>query len=1098
MKRTRDDEGGKRDAYGEDKRERLTTNDALSYLREVKTRFANNRKVYDSFLEIMKQFKAQSIDTTGVIGKVKTLFHGHPELILGFNTFLPKGYEIRLDDINKPNWQAANKAPVEFDQAITYVNKIKQRFSNDERVYKAFLEILNMYRKGQKTIANVYDEVALLFRSHDDLLAEFTYFLPDNSPPAVQPRRTAVPAQRRPGMGGAYGAAAKTSRRALPPLRKDDPKVQRELAFFEKVKQRLRNNREAYTDFLKCLNLFAEDVVTKQELVSLVHDIIGRHHDLMAGLNEFLMRCELGPDDPYSRPYQARDRSRHANLQQKYISLPISELDVATWERTTPSYVMLPAGYTRMKTTGRDEVGSSVLNDDWVSVTSGSEDYNFKHYRKNQYEDFLFMAEDDHFELDMVIDQNSSAIKHLQPLADEIAALSEEDRANWVLPEGALRAFHFRAVWRIYGEAGPQMVALLRQNPAVAIPTILPRLIQKQTEWSESKDTMMKQWQNIFKENYNKSLDHRSFYFKQNEKKNLTPKLLFNELKEVADKRRLERVAIMLALTGRVEFSARLSPHLTIDYSDVEVQQDTARIVQMGIDNMLTADAAAKVRSMHHAFMETFFELVCTCGEAEERRKAAADDVTNPDAGAPPVGTTPRAARALKAAVAPESTDMDGGGEEDEEGGLAALKGLAAGDEPETATEAETSEDEGGARGAAGVGGNETAGAAEEEEEADETDYVYCRPVVPWVAGMTAPSPPTPSPGPDGRLHPHCRVFYGNESLYVLFRLHQILFDRLRAARQCSAQKAADGDGSAGPASASEIHAQFMTMCRSLIEGRTDPSAYEDDCRSLLGTSSYQLFTIDKLVQKVVKHAQACLAEDSTARLVELWKYENARGVPALDAVYHANARIVLGDEAAIRFEHTAQRMMTIQYMEAERGEPTVILEPAFREYVGNYVDAEQTPAPGTLPAESGGGGDTAAAPVCLQRNLAKAGAKFGGGAGGVDAEEVAAAALVGTARVNGLECKLGFTTQQRVKKIAYVLGTEDYYSRKKRKVVSSGDAVAGKAEKFQSWLAEKIAANAAAAAAEAAEAPAAAAVAAVATDAAAPAAVDEVEPMVS
>lgn len=36
-----------RDAYGEDKRERLTTSDALSYLREVKTRFANNRKVYD-------------------------------------------------------------------------------------------------------------------------------------------------------------------------------------------------------------------------------------------------------------------------------------------------------------------------------------------------------------------------------------------------------------------------------------------------------------------------------------------------------------------------------------------------------------------------------------------------------------------------------------------------------------------------------------------------------------------------------------------------------------------------------------------------------------------------------------------------------------------------------------------------------------------------------------------------------------------------------------------------------------------------------------------------------------------------------------------
>lgn len=58
------------------------------------------------------------------------------------------------------------KQPVEFDQAISYVNKIKTRFNQDERVYKAFLEILNMYRKGQKTISNVYDEVAVLFRNH--------------------------------------------------------------------------------------------------------------------------------------------------------------------------------------------------------------------------------------------------------------------------------------------------------------------------------------------------------------------------------------------------------------------------------------------------------------------------------------------------------------------------------------------------------------------------------------------------------------------------------------------------------------------------------------------------------------------------------------------------------------------------------------------------------------------------------------------------------------------------------------------------------------------------------------------------------------------
>jgi paired amphipathic helix protein Sin3a len=32
----------------------------LSYLREVKARFAGDRRVYDTFLEIMKQFKAQT------------------------------------------------------------------------------------------------------------------------------------------------------------------------------------------------------------------------------------------------------------------------------------------------------------------------------------------------------------------------------------------------------------------------------------------------------------------------------------------------------------------------------------------------------------------------------------------------------------------------------------------------------------------------------------------------------------------------------------------------------------------------------------------------------------------------------------------------------------------------------------------------------------------------------------------------------------------------------------------------------------------------------------------------------------------------------
>ena len=68
--------------------------DALGYLEKVKNRFANQPVVYNQFLDIMKDFKSQNIDTEGVIRRVKSLFRGNRSLILGFNQFLPPGYKI--------------------------------------------------------------------------------------------------------------------------------------------------------------------------------------------------------------------------------------------------------------------------------------------------------------------------------------------------------------------------------------------------------------------------------------------------------------------------------------------------------------------------------------------------------------------------------------------------------------------------------------------------------------------------------------------------------------------------------------------------------------------------------------------------------------------------------------------------------------------------------------------------------------------------------------------------------------------------------------------------------------------------------------------
>ena len=42
---------------------------------------------------------------------------------------------------------AVGQQPVEFNHAINYVNKIKNRFQNQPEIYKAFLEILHTYQK---------------------------------------------------------------------------------------------------------------------------------------------------------------------------------------------------------------------------------------------------------------------------------------------------------------------------------------------------------------------------------------------------------------------------------------------------------------------------------------------------------------------------------------------------------------------------------------------------------------------------------------------------------------------------------------------------------------------------------------------------------------------------------------------------------------------------------------------------------------------------------------------------------------------------------------------------------------------------------------
>ena len=59
----------------------------------------------------------------------------------------------------------AQKAPLTVGQAINYLAKIEKTFEDKSGTYRAFVEILHMFRKEQKSTKDVYKEVSRLLAS---------------------------------------------------------------------------------------------------------------------------------------------------------------------------------------------------------------------------------------------------------------------------------------------------------------------------------------------------------------------------------------------------------------------------------------------------------------------------------------------------------------------------------------------------------------------------------------------------------------------------------------------------------------------------------------------------------------------------------------------------------------------------------------------------------------------------------------------------------------------------------------------------------------------------------------------------------------------
>ncbi|KAJ4382894.1 Transcriptional regulatory protein sin3 [Didymella sp. IMI 355093] len=1072
-------------------------NDALSYLDQVKVQFADHPDVYNRFLDIMKDFKSGAIDTPGVIERVSTLFAGNPNLIQGFNTFLPPGYKIECGTNGDPNairvttpmgtmvstmpaprplspprsaaangntapqqepafyettqgrpWpqqqrapehaeslfspnnrnlgqslygaqqgqqgpaphspeattrphpdaaasaaalahqqeqqgvsqlqnavsaatgrsmlalsgdasaalpvQALNGAaqvaqmggvgaekrgPVEFNHAISYVNKIKNRFASQPDIYKQFLEILQTYQRESKPIQDVYAQVTGLFNAAPDLLEDFKQFLPesaaqhraaqqqaarhaedavmlsnvrgdaagygqtpnlqqtpradqgrlppmgnfaptptanrdnkrkrDRQGPIAAPMPTPM-AQEPPtsnvrGGNFAAGAAnkrAKTGHAAkqavpegppvsptltpalpepIPPTTTTTPS-QDELAFFDRVKKFI-GNKNTMNEFLKLCNLYSQDLIDKTLLLYRAQSFIGGNPELFAWFKKF-----MGEEDD-----QQKTRPKTVN----------SRVSLSNCRSLGPSYRLLPKRERERVCSGRDELCKSVLNDEWAShPTWASEDSGFIAHRKNQFEEGLHRIEEERHDYDFNIEACSRTIQQLEPIANQLLTMKQEDRTNFVLPPGLggqSETIYKRVIMKIYGrDRGKDVIKELFTMPWSVVPVLLHRLKCKLEDWKAAQREWERVWRDQTQKIFWKSLDHQSLSVKQADKRQFQPKSLTNEvLVRYEEQKRLRLVQEIPQPEYQYAFS----------FKDEEVLFDVARLMITFADNN-SGTEYAKVVPFIKEFVPMFFGI--DQARFEQRVQTSGRDTPNEsgdDTPSPDDDVSQRSQKPKKGDLRRDVLDPRGKSRKDKEDSLASASRDTT---PEIASGIE----------------DEVAGDSSNSNGRDEQ-----------TAGGWVEYSAQPAAYYDREVEhdePYRRIeynMYANASIYCFFRMFVYLYERLsklkesedevrkvvsramepKPARQLKMLDKQPDDFFKDTSPSANFYQQVLELFQDQILGEADMSFIEETLRRYYLHIGWQMYSFDRLINSLVRFALVVVSSDSKDKSLDIY-----------------------------------------------------------------------------------------------------------------------------------------------------------------------------------------------------------------------------------
>lgn len=789
------------------------------------------------------------------------------------------------------------------------------------------MEILQTYQREQKPIQDVYSQVTELFKSAPDLLEEFKQFLPESAaqakaaaaakaaaeqeaaqnsmnqgimggptrlppvgnfapPPSAskeKKKRTQIngaeaqrdfapSAQANRGGASQHNKAPAQRSKVAPkptetaplspslaparpepylPVNNAQPSTE-DIAFFDRAKKFI-GNKQTYNEFLKLLNLFTQELIDKNTLVNKVDNFIGNNKDLMEWFKKFV-------------GYDGEDTTINN------LPTTLNKVRLSVCRAYGPSYRLLPRAESQKPCSGRDEMCREVLNDDWAShPTWASEDSGFVAHRKNQYEDVLHRIEEERHDYDFNIEANLRTIQLLEPIAQKIANLTEEEKKNFRLQpglEGQSKTIYKRVIKKIYEkDRGNEVIEQMHANPCVVVPIVLRRLKQKDEEWKMAQREWNKVWREQTSKAFWKSLDHHGLSVKISDRKNYMLKNLISEIQTKHKEQMLKRINPLSP--SEYQYVYRMD--------DYEVLFDAVKLLIVALDHSNAHSAADKdkMEGFIHSFIPLFFGIPPKDFDehfASTSRGTPDEDGDLEQAARRRPHLQQRGDENLLKSVFRRKTGR-GHYRRDKEGSVASGS-------KESTPEVHS-------------GADEDTNMEGSEPDTNSTIVTWIRPPKRYISGESKGRSPSPN-------LPQRREIYSlfcNNQTYGFFRTFHLVYSRLLDIKKCEDVVAKDieirkqahiaknlgillstpEDFFRNTEPGANYYKQVIEMCEQFILGEIESSTFEDGLRQVYIQKGWQLYTIDKLLAAILKFIHVIVNSEKTGDSILLFQKDRQR-----------------------------------------------------------------------------------------------------------------------------------------------------------------------------------------------------------------------------